>query len=162
MKKLINDVGLEQYDTVRAAYDKARTLLTQESPDRKELSDLLDVLDKNPKGVEWLRDEEGENYAQVYSGVNAELRKSMLLMRTDSENPDTVQFKGHKIYKNDYEALVEIYSRVVEPSLEAALYKGDIDISWNQRRVTKIGFPMVSISMLPEAIGRLSALEDIS
>jgi len=62
MKQLVNDEGINQYQAVKDAYEKAKALLTLENPNRKELSDLLDVFDKNTKGVEWLRDEEGEDY----------------------------------------------------------------------------------------------------
>jgi len=42
MRQLINDEGVNQYASVRTAYDRAKVLLTQEKPDRKELSDLLE------------------------------------------------------------------------------------------------------------------------
>ena len=58
----IEILGLKDYPAVRDAYDKAKEILEQENPDRKELSDLLQVLEKNPEGVVWLKAEEGENY----------------------------------------------------------------------------------------------------
>ncbi|MFA5887745.1 MAG: hypothetical protein WC852_03485 [Candidatus Nanoarchaeia archaeon] len=69
MTKLINDEGINQYSTVRKAYERARTLLQNENPDRKELSDLLEVLHKNPEGVDWLRDEEGTNFNNIYKNL---------------------------------------------------------------------------------------------
>ncbi|MFA5887748.1 MAG: hypothetical protein WC852_03500 [Candidatus Nanoarchaeia archaeon] len=72
MTKLINDEGINQYSTVRKAYERARTLLQNENPDRKELSDLLDVLDKNPEGAKWLEAEVGEEYGKICKYVPAE------------------------------------------------------------------------------------------
>lgn len=69
MKPLIKDKGLEQYPSVRDAYDSAKEILKEENPDRKELSDLLGILEKNPEGVVWLKLEEGENYNAFCSGM---------------------------------------------------------------------------------------------
>lgn len=71
MKQLIHDEGINQYSAVKAAYDRAKAVLTQENPDRKELSDLLDVLDMNPKGVEWLKAEKNEEYDALYKSIEA-------------------------------------------------------------------------------------------
>lgn len=73
MKKLINDVGLEQYDAVRKAYDRAKALLAQEKPDRKDLVRLLNILDANKEGVNWLRDEEGKKYDIAYNALKQKI-----------------------------------------------------------------------------------------
>lgn len=65
MKQLIHDEGLGQYDTVRAAYEKATKLITKLN--NKELSDLLKVFDRNPEGTSWLRDELGMAFDDIYS-----------------------------------------------------------------------------------------------
>jgi len=65
MKKLVDDKGLEQYDTVKSAYENAAKLITKLS--NKELSDILKVFDRNPEGTSWLRDELGMAFDDVYS-----------------------------------------------------------------------------------------------
>jgi hypothetical protein len=108
--KLVDDKGLEEYDAVRAAYDKARTALTQENPDRKELSDLLGVLDKNPEGAKWLEAEVGEEYGKICKHVPAE--KAVLVKPADSGSSyiarQDTKYSGDKISMGDMYDMVYI------------------------------------------------------
>lgn len=69
MRQLINDEGINQYQTVRAAYDGAKHILALEKPDRMELSGLLAVIEQYPEGLDWLKLEEGEKYDAFYSKI---------------------------------------------------------------------------------------------
>lgn len=75
MRQLVHDVGIDQYSTVRNAYEKAKALLTQENPDRKELSGLLNVLEANKEGIEWLKLEFQHEYQETFSIILRETRK---------------------------------------------------------------------------------------
>ncbi|MDD4878136.1 MAG: hypothetical protein PHO02_03815 [Candidatus Nanoarchaeia archaeon] len=57
--------GISEYGVAKAAYEAARAILSAENPDRKELSDLLGVLDANKEGAELLKNEIGEEYDSV-------------------------------------------------------------------------------------------------
>jgi len=100
MKKLINDEGINQYQAVKDAYEKAKALLTRENPNRKELSDLLGVFDKNTKGVEWLRDEEEGNYTALIKSLVSKACRAFKIFDIPSEYFDKLlHIAADKPYK---------------------------------------------------------------
>jgi hypothetical protein len=61
MKKLINDEGINQYQAVKDAYEKAKELLKEPGKNKDTLLELLNTFATNQEGTSWLSIEVGEN-----------------------------------------------------------------------------------------------------
>ncbi|MFH1065259.1 MAG: hypothetical protein V1734_02010 [Nanoarchaeota archaeon] len=66
---LINDKGINEYEPVRKAYDRAKEILGKGNPDKAELSNIVKQFDSHPEAVEWLRLEEEGRYEDVYERI---------------------------------------------------------------------------------------------
>lgn len=148
MRQLINDEGINQYQTVREAYEKAKEMVEQENPDRDELSKIRRILDNNPKGVDWLTMEEGSKFLRLYDKI------------VDVEFAvKPVDFGNTQIPRCELQALEKILMPINKNPETYYAENNDGNIKIYNNHVVSLIFDGFNLKAISPAIGELSELK---